>query len=166
MGAYEWRLPGVELEPNQSATPDPGTQVAFHHTISNTGNAQDTFNVSAASGQGWTVQVSPYLVTLPANGTASVLVTVTIPAGLPAGTTDVISVTAISAPNPAVVDAAYDNVTVALVPALTLTPDRVAGALAKTTVVYEHTLTNLGNGEDTFSLSAVSSQGWSVTPAP
>ncbi|MEE8389656.1 MAG: right-handed parallel beta-helix repeat-containing protein, partial [Anaerolineae bacterium] len=166
MGAYEWRLPGVELGPDLSATPDPGTQATFQHTITNTGNAQDTFGLSAVSAQGWTVQVSPSSATLPADGTAPVTVTVTVPAGLAAGTTDSINVTAASVPNPLVVDAAQDDITVALVPTMTLTPDRAAGALASSTVVYEHTLTNQGNGQDTFNLNATSSQGWSVTLTP
>ncbi len=33
-------------------------------------------------------------------------------------------------------------------------------------MVYEHTLTNLGNGSETFLLSASSSEGWSVSVQP
>lgn len=166
MGCYEWRLAGVEIGPDLSTTPKPGTQAVFVHTITNTGNAQDVFNLSAVSANGWTVQVVPAQVTLPAGGTASVTVTVNVPAGLPAGTADTINVSAASVPNPAVVDGAQDGITVALAPALAFTPNRAAGGLAGMLVVYEHTLTNLGNGADTFQLSAVSSQGWSVSIAP
>jgi len=95
-----------------------------------------------------------------------VTVTVSVPAGEAARATDTINVTAASVPNPTVVDGAQDDVTVALVPALTLTPDRTAGGLPGAMVIYEHTLTNDGNGPDTFQLSASSSQGWSVSLNP
>jgi hypothetical protein len=165
MGCYEWRLPGVDLWPDRSATPRPGTQVTFQHTISNTGNGGDIFNLSATSAQGWSVQVTPQ-VALPAGGGTTVFVAVMVPAGLPAGITDTIRVVATSAANPLVVDAVRDDITVALAPALTLAPDRTGGALVGSKVVYEHTLTNLGNGTDTLQLSVVSSQGWGVTVVP
>jgi uncharacterized membrane protein len=166
IGAYEWRLPGVTLTPDLSASPDPGTQAVFTHTVENTGNAQDTFEVSAVSANGWSVQVVPAQVTVAAGSSATVMVMVDVPAGLAAGTTDTINVAATSVPNPAVVDGAQDEITVALVPALTFTPDRAAGALPGTLAVYEHTLTNNGNGSDTFHLSSISSQGWSGSTQP
>jgi hypothetical protein len=166
MGAYEWRLPGVSLTPNRATLSDPGTQAVFTHTVSNTGNAQDTFAVSASSTSGWAVEVTPAQVTLPAGDSAVVTVKVDVPAGLAAGTTDTVNVSVASILNPAVVDGAQNDVTVALVPALTFTPDRAAGVLPGGPVVYEHTLTNDGNGTDTFHLSASSSQGWGVTIEP
>ena len=166
MGAYEWRLPGVNLTPNRSITPDPGTHAVLTHTVENIGNAQDTFSVNAISANGWSVQVAPTQVTLPAGGSSVVTMTLEVPTGQPAGATDTINVSVASVPNPAVVDGVQDHVTVALVPALTFTPDGEGGALPGTMAVYEHILTNDGNGTDIFHLSASSSLGWSVSIKP
>ena len=57
------------------------------------------------------------------------------------------------------------DTTVALVPAVSLEPDRAAGGTPGL-VVYEHTLTNLSNGSETFLLSASSSLGWGVSVQP
>jgi hypothetical protein len=166
MGCYEWRLVGVELEPDLDVEVNPGEEVTLHHAITNTGNAQDTFTLTVKSASGWPVEVTPEEVTLGPGGSAPVQVVVEVPGGLLAGVMDAITVTARSEPNPTAVDAAYDELTVALVPALTFQPDRAAGAPAGTLVVYQHTLTNESNGPETFLLSKGSSLGWTVTISP
>jgi hypothetical protein len=44
-----------------------------------------------------------------------------------------------------------------------LEPDRSSTANPDTAVTYVHTLTNNGNGSDTFDITHVSSQGWTVS---
>ena len=46
--------------------------------------------------------------------------------------------------------------------AVDVSPDNSAGGSAGTTLTYEHTVTNGGNSSDTFDLSVLSSQGWTV----
>ena len=53
--------------------------------------------------------------------------------------------------------------TVALAPAVRLAPASANGSVpAGRTYYFAHTVTNLGNGADTFDLSATSSQGWPI----
>ena len=68
----------------------------------------------------------------------------------PAGTLNQMVLRAMSTSDNTVVDGAALDITVALAPAVTLVPDRTAGGMAGTPVVYEHTLTNLSNGPETF----------------
>ena len=56
---------------------------------------------------------------------------------------------AASATNAAVGDTIRDRVTVAAVRNMTLTPDNVAQTFPNGTIVYAHSLANLGNGADT-----------------
>jgi hypothetical protein len=163
MGCYEFHIPGVVLAPDLSVEADPGEVITLTHTLTNSGNAQDSFALSVQSAVGWDVKVVPAAVTLPPDGEATVYVVVTVPADLSAGDMDTVTVRADSTLNPMVMDSAQDEVTVALVPALTFTPDRGVSALVNSLVVYEHTLTNDGNGTDTFQLSVASSLGWSVS---
>src|ERR1051325_7741640 len=52
---------------------------------------------------------------------------------------------------------------VAQVAGVSLPPPHVNSGLPGTTVVYAHTLTNTGNGADSFAVAAVSARGWPVT---
>ena len=49
---------------------------------------------------------------------------------------------------------------------VTFEPDRSAAGAPGATVTHQHTLTNNGNLVDTFTLTAVSSQGWTVEVMP
>lgn len=55
------------------------------------------------------------------------------------------------------------EVVVGQVAGVDLQPPRVSTGAAGTTVVFTHTLSNLGNGPDSFNIAAVSSHGWPVT---
>src|ERR1051325_418192 len=52
---------------------------------------------------------------------------------------------------------------VAQVAGVSLQPPHVNSGLPGTTVVFAHTLTNTGNGPDSFAVAAVSARGWPVT---
>ncbi|HET9480817.1 MAG TPA: hypothetical protein VFP98_03605 [Candidatus Polarisedimenticolia bacterium] len=52
--------------------------------------------------------------------------------------------------------------TVSQVATLTVDPDRASGAAPGDTLYYAHVVTNLGNGDDTIDLTAVSSNGWAT----
>jgi uncharacterized membrane protein len=145
---------------------DPGTVITFSHTLTNTGDVEDTFSVQTLSKQGWSIQTQPAQVTLMPEINATLTISVSVPAGLSAGVSDTLTVTAWSLEDPMVMDNLFDEVIVALVPGLVLTPDLGVTSLPGQVVIYEHLLTNTGNGVDTFDLSAVSSQGWGVTVNP
>src|SRR5690242_10358704 len=54
------------------------------------------------------------------------------------------------------------DVLVAQVAGADLQPPRVSTGAAGTAVVFAHTLTNLGNGPDSFTVGAASAHGWPV----
>jgi hypothetical protein len=166
MGCYEFHVLGVDLSAGYQVSADPGTVITLTHLLTNTGDVKDTFSVQALSKQGWSIQIQPALVTLMPEINAALTISVSVPAGLSVGVSDTITVTAWSLADPMVMDALMDEVEVALVPGLVLTPDLGVTSLPGQVVIYEHVLTNSGNGMDTFELSAVSSQGWGMTVTP
>jgi len=167
MGCYEWFRAGVTLAPDQAKTKKPGTTAAYDLTVTNDGNLPDTFAVNAPLNPlGWTVTVNPASVTLAPGASATVQVKVKVPAGTDAGTVNQVTARATSQAHGTVQDIALLQTTVALAPAVSLEPDLVAGGTPGSVVVYEHTLTNLSNGTETFLPSKSSSLGWSVSVSP
>jgi uncharacterized repeat protein (TIGR01451 family) len=79
---------GVAVEPSSdAASGDPGTNVAYSLQVTNTGNCDDTFDVSA-SGDAWTTVAVPTVAPLGAGTGASVDVTVSVPACTEGGASD------------------------------------------------------------------------------
>jgi uncharacterized membrane protein len=157
--------PGVALAPDRSGSADPGTFITYTHTLTNAGNYTDTFMLTHTSSQGW-AQVSPTLPTiLPPGGQQAVWVTVTVPADAAGGAVDATVITAASQAEPDVFAHATDTTTVNPISGVILAPDHSSSADPGTSIIYPHTLTNVGNYSDTFVLTHTSSQGWAqVSP--
>ena len=82
---------------------NPGADVSYTLTVTNTGNAE-SFNLTVSSTT-WTTGVLPASVgPLAAGGSTTVTVTVSIPAGAAGGATDAATITATSAGNSTVSD--------------------------------------------------------------
>jgi uncharacterized membrane protein len=141
---------------------DPGATVSHTVTLTNSGNAADTFRFSASSSNGW-LTTAPVSVSVPAGEATTAVINVTAPGAAPAGATDEATVTAVSALAPAVEERIRLQTTVNQVAGLSLGESPAQDGEMGTAVVYTHTLRNEGNGEDTFLLTAVSDQGWTVT---
>ena len=85
---------GVQLLPDRQGSVTPGQTMVYTHTVVNTGSAVDTFNLSYASSEGWTVN-GPALVELEAGASKVIEVAVTMPQGS-APAVDVTTITATS----------------------------------------------------------------------
>ncbi len=85
--------------------------------------------------------------------------------GTPAGTqiSNWASFSFIFAGNPYTLPSDTATVLVGQVAGVSLLPPRVSSGAAGSAVVFSHTLTNTGNGVDSFTVAAVSARGWPVT---
>ncbi|MCB8983600.1 MAG: carboxypeptidase regulatory-like domain-containing protein [Ardenticatenaceae bacterium] len=153
---------GVDLNDDAATQDDPGASVVYELHISNTGNSTDTFTIAADSSAGWLATAfEPVTVSA---GTMTVLpVYFDIPADAPAAAADVTTLTAASSLSSAVSNTIVFTTTANQVAALTLADAAPQAAAPGTAVTYTHLLQNLGNGVDTFVLTAVSDQEWLIT---
>ncbi|MBN1886352.1 MAG: PKD domain-containing protein [Thermoflexales bacterium] len=104
---------GVELAPEAlSLSGVPGSGVNYQLTLSNTGNAADTFELSAAGS--WPASIMPDMVSLAPGGVTRIIVTVLVPGTANDGDSDVTSVTASSQGDPEVSDTSVLTTSAAL----------------------------------------------------
>ncbi len=174
IGNYDG-VAGTDNNPANINT-DPGLDVDFPLDVINTSGSVDNFSLSCTFPAGWVVtfyedangnglldvpELTPIANIGPVagGGEVHVIARVAVPAGEVPG---VYAVTprATSANNPAVFDEIANTVTVNTTGAVTIVPDRSGTGTAGGTVLYQHTVTNTGNIDDTFMLSVVSSNGW------
>ena len=114
IGADEIRQLGVELEPDDAKSGDPGTQITYDHVVTNTGNYTDTFTISASSSRGWSLEIPSNPVEVGPGQSAGIQVKVTIPSNAVWGVEDRTVVTATSGINTDLSDSAVDTTTVNL----------------------------------------------------
>ncbi|MCB8946332.1 MAG: hypothetical protein H6658_21520, partial [Ardenticatenaceae bacterium] len=95
---------GVEIAPDAAMTGTNGTSVMYSLYVTNTGNAADTFDLSATGV--WTATLSDSSVSLGAGESAMIMVTVDIPADAGDGDMDMATVTATSQGDAAATDSA------------------------------------------------------------
>ncbi len=151
----------------------PGETVTFTHTVTNIGQTSGTFTPSLTLSQGspWSGGLTdPSSFSLNANESRVVTVTVTVPnAPIPDAGTLVTATLTVQATGGA--SAGATSVTrVGLVPGFTLSPASVSplNLPPGATAIFTHTLTNTGNGADTFVVTATLSAGLEnliVTPS-
>ncbi|MBN2390892.1 MAG: hypothetical protein JXR84_09220, partial [Anaerolineae bacterium] len=111
---------GVDLSPGYAQEAPAGTVAHYTHILTNTGTTTDIIALEAASSQGWDVMVSVNFqgqtVILPvqmgAMMTATVNVSVTVPAGVISGTVDTTIITATAQSDIFAFDTATDVTTV------------------------------------------------------
>ena len=157
----------MTLASNQASTEDPGTTATYDLTLTNDGNLYDTFDIDyPANSKGWQVSATPPSAGLNPGASTIIQVKVKVPGGATAGVLNQITVRATSQSDGAVQDIATLETTVALAPGVTVTPDNEAGASGGSVMVYDHTVTNTGNGTETFLISTASSLGWSTSVSP
>lgn len=142
----------------ESQTTPPAVPVTFDATIKNTGNVADNYTITVPNvPAGWTVEIfekdgNGYCTTtkvtnsgnIVAGAAKSFCVTVTPPAGTPAGDTKNIQMN-IESPSTGTADNITYKVEVAEKRGLSFTPDRQGQVAPGGTVEYVHVLTNSGN---------------------
>ncbi|MCL4835099.1 MAG: MSCRAMM family adhesin SdrC [Caldilineaceae bacterium] len=164
----------VILSPDNSGEGVAGQTHTYGHTIT-VGGLTTVVNLSASSSQGWTTRI--YADNSPQNGVKDnntiiaatpsigpsadygIVVEVDIPSGAVPGAVDVTTVTAIAV-NGGKSDTATDTTTVGRL--LRVAPDYNQYAVAGAVLFYGHTVTNNGGSQDCVTVTATSTQGWTV----
>ena len=175
IGNYDG-LVGTDNNPVNIDT-DPGLSVDFALDVINSGGSSDNFDLSVTIPAGWTAtyyfdangngildnpELTPIANVGPvaAGGEVNVIARVDVPAGTVPGVNPT-TFRATSALNAGVFDEIANTVTVLGAATVTIVPDRNGTGTANGTVRYQHTITNTGNVDDTWMLSALSSNVWS-----
>jgi uncharacterized repeat protein (TIGR01451 family) len=84
----------VDFSPDQAGSSTPGGTISYPHTVTNTGNVADTWDLTFVSSQGWTYVFYDALnnpinsVTLAPGATENITVRLTVPAGATVGTVE------------------------------------------------------------------------------
>lgn len=165
------RTRGLELTPDgQSALAGPGDWVSFEFTLTNTGNAADSYDLSLTQSAtpAWTQILTPtsLLADVPRNGTATISVSVRMPAGLEAGFENLLSLRAtaielVGEPSPS--DEVTASVVVDSILAGELEPGGLGNVDAGQALTYSLLVTNTGTVRSTYQLALSNDQpGWTA----
>lgn len=165
--------PGVDIEASLTADGIPGMPTVYNHVLTNTGDGIDQYelNLLSAAPADWLVTITPTQTGyLEMGDSMPFTVTVTPPAGTAAGVVHTVEVEAQSLNSLGIVatDILTDVTTVIASPALMLTPTaQTTTASEGSTVIFNHTLQNVGNVADTATLAVTGlPTGWSVSVSP
>jgi parallel beta-helix repeat protein len=161
---------GVRVTPGYT-DPGPvpaGSTVTYEYTVTNTGGLPAAITITRQPGLGWASPPTPSSFTVSAGTPQTFRITVTVPANAPGGTTDSFQVTATGGASPQSVTTVTQ---VAQSFGVEITPeapqDRTYNPVAGATLAFTHLIANLGNGPDSFNVTATSVPalaGITVTP--
>lgn len=162
-------ITAADLSPGQRRNLDPGESVTYTHTVTNTGTTTTAFLIETSdSASGWssTVTGSPTSVLGPGQS-ATITVRVTAPASAARGdqNTTLVRVRAVGEDTP-VLDEAEDVTAVGPARGVIIEPDRSAEGPPNSTVVFTHTVRNIGAEQGLFRLTVAEANGWPATVAP
>jgi hypothetical protein len=112
VGADEYMQYGVIIAPDRSNAGQPGQEISYEHTVTNTGNYTDTFVVDSVSEYGWTVAPNPTELEIGPGESETVQVNVIIDDDAVEGTVDTTVVTVTYKFGPDKSDTVEDTTTV------------------------------------------------------
>lgn len=143
----------VDFAPDQGGSATPGGTVTYAHTITNTGNVSDTWDLTFVSSEGWTYVFYNALnnpitsVTLGPGASANITARLTVPAGATVGTVETGVLTATG--NASLVFDTATDVTVIVAGNLQLTKsvNPVGDQLPGTDLVYTVDYSNIGTDD-------------------
>lgn len=146
------QVAGLALSDAYTGQALPGSSLTFVHSLTNTGNFTESVLITAVSTGGWPLVVSDLAIIGPYAHTL-IPFTVTVPITASWGTSDSLILEVTSAANAQIFAALTDTLVVEQYAELHLSPAIPLQAEAGTIVTFTHTLTNAGNGADTFLVS-------------
>ena len=87
-------MPGLMLSPGVEANLSRGSEITYTHTLTNTGNFTDTFEISIDSSQGWVSSPPIAPITLSSGQSSSFLISITVPQDASIGDIEITTITA------------------------------------------------------------------------
>ncbi|KAB8145125.1 hypothetical protein F8S13_04665 [Chloroflexia bacterium SDU3-3] len=152
----------VIIDPDRAGAALPGEIIQYTHYVTNTGRMEDSITLQAQSNLGWITSVSPASVRLAAFASTAVTVTVQVPGTANAGAIDTTYITARSVGDPTAFDRATATTTVLQQAGVNISPNRTARTQPGK-LYFLHTLSNIGNGVDTYTITTTQDLDWAVT---
>ena len=143
---------GILFTPNLTEVVFADSTVYYTHTLTNLGNLTDTFNIISNSVQGWLTDITTWPIEVAPGASVPVTAVITVPPGTPP-LTDTLTITVTSQTEITTTATVTDTTVVIQYVEIEFIPDHDDIADPDTIQVYTHTLTNNGDGTDTFDLT-------------
>ena len=159
-------LSGASLSDGHEETGWPNSTITLTHTLTNTGNFTNTFELSCASAQDWRTDCPASITDLGPGQATEVVVGLSVPMGVLSDTLNTVWLTATIQASPAISAAVADRIIVGYLPGLTLSPGTAQNARPGSTLIFTHTITNTGNAAEFFDLTCSGAPGWEVECTP
>jgi uncharacterized repeat protein (TIGR01451 family) len=143
-------LAAIDFSPDQAGSTTPGGTISYAHTVTNTGNVADTWDLTFVSSQGWTYVFydagnNPInSVTLAVGASENITARLTVPAGATVGTVETGTLTATGQVTLSTDDATDVTVIVAGNLQLTKSVNPVGNQLPGTDLAYTVDYLNIG----------------------
>ena len=140
----------------------PGDVVTYIMTAWNAGTIDGVVSIAATSSPNWEI-ITPPTFTLPADNSTPTFVSLVVPPCTSYLSRNITSITAtLSCSSGSDVTTGSVTTTVDIGAVARIEPNNTKFVTSAGTVVFVHTLTNIGNKDDTFSFEISSARGWEV----